>query len=155
MIFVEYGVYDFNDEYNILDNRVIKWQGFGTVIDGYPKNKPRLFIEWDEVYWEDTHLRWGYIKWKGNTSTTLNKNLYRRKAIVWHPMNRARLTYLRITKCSLHSPEAVKKSEPYFNDLHDYFYNNEETLIQTVLDRPEELQDKVIAFLDTLPKDEL
>lgn len=67
--------------------------------------------------------------------------------IIWHPMNRGRLFYFH--KKSNGSSEQFK----YFDEMFNYFNQNLDCYQQTVLERPEELQDKVIAFLETLPKE--
>lgn len=70
-----------------------------------------------------------------------------RITIIWHPMNRGRLCYLRW----INDIDVTNSDERKFMMMT--FMDNPKYLQQTVLDRPEELLDLVIAFLDTLPKE--
>lgn len=68
--------------------------------------------------------------------------------IIWHAMNRWRLCYLRwINNTNVRSNSDERKFMMMSMATPEY-------LQQTVLDRPEELQDKVIAFLESLPQDD-
>ncbi len=71
-----------------------------------------------------------------------------------HPIDRGRLCYLYKTKDDDEDP--LERWDRYWYDtwykMLDYVNSNPILMTKTVLERPEELQDLVIDFLQTLPK---
>lgn len=65
---------------------------------------------------------------------------------IWHPMDYSRVLYLWLISW------LKDKLSFEFSKMMDYIEENIIVLNQTVLERPEEFIDLVIAFLETLPK---
>jgi hypothetical protein len=94
-------------------------------------------VEWDIV--RITKCAWWWIYYDNYLDFFDEWNI---EKIIWHPMTRGRLCFLSETHT-----EYVRE----WNSLRDYFMYNSILYQQTVLERPEELQDLVIEFLECLP----
>jgi hypothetical protein len=140
-----------------IQSRADKTLSFGCIItlkqeSDYRHNHEMIFCwewdRWDKYFlsnWDDAFNLYPYrfedlfIEDNEGEAECLHK-------IIWHPMTRGRLSYLYLRHRNY---DWAKES---FDKLKAMFWFSDHNLIQkTILERPEELQDLVIEFLECLP----
>lgn len=72
---------------------------------------------------------------------------------IWHPMTYWRLCFIRYNKVLNYEQMLdAKKAIDLFYVLDEHFKSSPSMMQCTVLERPEELQELVLSFLESLPK---
>ena len=91
------------------------------------------------------YLEYAVVDWTHLYKETTTVDNFQKIKIIWHPMTYSRLLYFMTI---------YKDCDLLTDHIVEYVLKNPNVLNETVLERPEYLLDRVIDFLDTLPKDD-